>query len=314
MGMRLTAGSLALVAAAFACPACAAPCEDNFTVQGAFMAPQQFSSYVTIAGGTIPLAFSQLRTIFAENGIRILSEDRVHGTLSAELPKAPFIPSQPITAQFSSNKGWGTVRLVNTTQNGVTVTQSKMKRRVCGILNRLTDPSGRSPFSGPMAPVQTAQANMVRPVAPKARLAPVQSPAAPPQRQARPATQSTAPPQPSFKVIESTELAQQIKTARDNPARINTVYHDQNYRLSGLITRIDETRKGYSVIFEGVSVDTGRLDLEPKTTLQIICHVPLANARSAAVLYPKQRGTLTGRFDRVENHSLLPTISLEECK
>jgi hypothetical protein len=252
----------------------AAQCEGRFVHVGAYPGLQQYSSRVDIPGLTMATAFSQLHTLFAENGMRVLSEDRRQGLIVGELPAALFFPAQPITAQYGSSAGIGTVQLINIIKNGVIATQANMRRQVCGILNRLTDAVGRRPDDP--APKQVA---VVRPPAPLP--------------------------------IESAELAREVALARENPARIKEQFGGKSFRVSGTVLQITDSYRGYSVHFAGAPVQ-GRGD-DDATSMLVVCYVPKARANAAAALYPDQRGTLTGRFDRLENHSLLPEVALEDC-
>lgn len=113
--------------------------------------------------------------------------------------------------------------------------------------------------------------------------------------------------------ISATELARKVQQARENPARIKTLFSGRQFRVTGLVERVSETHNGYAVEFEGISVPTTLVGNKENTTLRVVCYIPKARATSAAALYPNASGTLTGRFYRIENHSLMPEINLDDC-
>ncbi len=252
----------------------ASQCEAHFASQGSYPSVRTYSSHVDIAGLTMSIAFYQLRIILKDSGMRVLEEDRNKGVVHAEIPAAPLFPDQPITLQFGSAAGVGRVQMINTVKSGVIVSRAQMDRQICAVLNRLTDAEGRRAGDPP--------AQQVSPARPPAPLA-----------------------------IDAADLAAQVVQARENPARIQSLFGGKSFRITGTVLQITETYRGYAVHFSGVPIQSS-VDGE-RNAMLIVCYVPKARAQSAASLYPNQRGTLTGRFDRLENHTFLPEVALEDC-
>jgi hypothetical protein len=273
-----------LAGLSFASAAQAAGCESNFVKNGNFPFARHYSSQVSITGLTRQIAFSQLPIILADQHVQVRQSDPVTGIIIGEVPSAPFVPSQAITAQFSEAGGIGSVRLDYSIKPDVMMSTNNMTQEICGALGRLTDGSGRRPIESPArlsyAPVANGQ--MIAP-------APLPEP------------------------IESRQFANQMLSIKDNPARIALNYAKKRFRVSGKVVSISEDYRGYAVRLEGVAFSSADEDIPSSNEMMVVCHVPLAQISAAAALTPNQRGTLVGRFDRLENHSRLPVISLEDC-
>lgn len=281
----LKAASALVVTGLTASPAVATMCDTNFEQRGTYPERRHYVSHVDIPGTTPAIAFGQLKTIFAETGIRVLSEDRAVGQIIAEMPARTLIPAQPVTVHYTEAEQVGRVELVWTVKEELIMSRRSMQRDICAVLGRLTDADGRVPTE------------------PQPRLA-----FSPAVITAVPVVQG-----PAFIDIEASDLARQVSLARDNPARINASFGGKTYRVSGVVRRVAETYAGYDVQFDGIAIPTADSDYIRETRMQIVCHVPKAKIAAAAAVYPDQRGTLTGKFERLENHSLLPQISLGDC-
>jgi hypothetical protein len=270
---------------AFAPASVAANCESEMSQQGSFPGARHYASRTSIAGLTRQIAFSQLPIIFADKNILVRTQDWTSGLITGATPASTFYPPQAVSAQFSEMNGIGTVKLDYSIKADVLMSKRTMTREICGALGRLTDASGRRATDLPTLPL--AHSTTPRLLASVAESAP-------------------AP-------IEASSLAQRLLGIRNNPARIALQFGRKQLRVTGMVVSISEDYRGYAVRMEGLPFASNDLDVPDKNEMIIVCHVPQAQISAAAALTPNQRGTLTGRFDRLENHSRLPVISLEDC-
>jgi hypothetical protein len=128
----------------------------------------------------------------------------------------------------------------------------------------------------------------------------------------RPAMPNNA--SPGAIAIESIQLAQQVRQASGNPARIKTLFVDRLYRVNGRILKIADNRGGYAVAFEAeppVPDDEAR---RAWAQVAVTCQVDRAQATAAAALDLNRRGTLVGRFARYDDYRATPVVELEDCR
>jgi hypothetical protein len=123
----------------------------------------------------------------------------------------------------------------------------------------------------------------------------------------RPAARDTVTP------IEASALARSVNAAAPNPAKLDVDFVGRRYQVSGRVLSILEARGGYAVWFEGLPPVDPSEPAWVRPQLAVKCFVPKQAAPSAAALTVSARGTLTGRFSRLDTDPRAPAVILQDC-
>ncbi len=258
------ASGLSGLALAFPSLAIAGPCEDSFDRRAKVFKSMQFSAQVEVPGMSVDSAFQQLRTVFPNYGIRVIREDRASGQLNAETAESIGTEGKPVDIFYSNAGNRGLVQMTYSRATNLLRKKTAIRTQMCAILNQLT--AARPMMNGGAQPYggQPVIAGAI--------------------------------------TIESVQLAQQVNAARDNPARIRTLFSGNLYRMSGRILSITETKKGrYAVAFEGGNAS-------------VTCQTASGQDRAIALLETGRRETLVGRFSKFDEKATPPAAVLEDCK
>lgn len=114
--------------------------------------------------------------------------------------------------------------------------------------------------------------------------------------------------------VKSRALAQQVDAAKANPAKLDTSFVGRLYQVSGLVLRVSIVSRGYAVWFEGLPMLTSNQPGADRPRLAVQCIVSKEHAEAAAGLTVTQRGTLVGRFARLNQDPRAPAVVLEDCR
>ncbi len=126
---------------------------------------------------------------------------------------------------------------------------------------------------------------------------------------------STAPAQvvdpTSAIAIEAIALANQVKEAAGNPARIRLNFIGKTFRVSGKVLDISEGNGSYAVSFEGDRPTTGSSSTKNTNRMAIMCTMAKNQDATVAALQTNQRTTLIGLFQSFDKEA--NSIKLEGC-
>jgi hypothetical protein len=109
--------------------------------------------------------------------------------------------------------------------------------------------------------------------------------------------------------IEAVALANQVKQAAGNPARIRLNFIGKTFRVSGKVMDIAEGNGSYAISFEGDRPTAGSAPTKNRTA--IICTMAKNQDATVAALQTNQRTTLTGVFQSFDKEA--NAIKLEGC-
>jgi hypothetical protein len=263
---------LALILLCFASPTVAATCEESFQKKGDFFNGAAFAARVQVDGLSVEKAFSQLRPILAREGIRTISTDLTTGTLKAENPATAFQRALPIDVFAFTDGTLLNVEMVFTLPSGVTARRETVKQYLCGALNQLV-PKATATTEPPSKTDTTANSPAIE--------------------------------------IEAKTLAQQVKEAADNPARIRLNFIGKTFRVSGKVLGIADNEGAYTVTFDGGQPAAGSAAKEKPRPMPILCTMAKDQDAKVAALQINQRATLVGRFQGID--STTHAIKLQNC-
>lgn len=115
---------------------------------------------------------------------------------------------------------------------------------------------------------------------------------------------------PNIIEIEASMLAQQVKAAADNPARIRVNFIGKTFQVSGKVLAISESKGSYTVSFDGGSPAVGNASTAANRTT-LLCTMAKNQDRTVAALQTNQRAILVGRFQGFDTEA--NSIQLQEC-
>jgi hypothetical protein len=131
--------------------------------------------------------------------------------------------------------------------------------------------------------------------------------------QLQPETRAAAPSLPTGPIIdiEANVLAQQVKDAGDNPARLRLNFSGKTYRISGKVLAIADQEGSYAVSFDGLTPATSNVATDKSKRPTVLCLMAKNQDTVVAALQTQQRATLVGRFQGLD--ATTNVIKLEGC-
>ncbi len=292
--------SIALLSGLQPLAAHAASCEASIVKRGTFFEGARYEVQVEIPQMSVATAFQQLRSIYQISKIRILSEDKAGGMMKAELGATLFEQAIPITISASGQATSNRLRMAYDVRPGEVVGGGWVRRHMCSVLAQIRAmvPSIQPPSS------QTARSALTRPPPPSLLTG---------QNLVKPVSATAPSPAVSATIIETSTLAAQVIQARSNPARLDANFIGRTFRVSGLVSNIAIRSGGYAVWFEGEPQKGSEEEQWQNPSLAIKCLVSRTEVQAAAALSMGSRGTLTGRFSKLDDDPRAPAVILENC-
>ncbi len=129
-----------------------------------------------------------------------------------------------------------------------------------------------------------------------------------------PKTKPTAasPGQPAAQPvnIQAIALAQQVKQAADNPARLRLNFIGKTFRVTGKVVAIAEQGSSYAVSFDSQPAAPAATKPAPQR-LTVLCSMAKNQDATVAALEMNQTATLTGQLQGFDSKT--NTVQLQDC-
>lgn len=111
--------------------------------------------------------------------------------------------------------------------------------------------------------------------------------------------------------IDANTLAQQVKEAADNPARLRLKFIGKTFRVDGNVLGITERDGSYVVAFDSDQPAVGTAIADQRDRMTVLCQMAKNQDTAVAALQTNQRATLVGRFHGFDSKG--NAIQLHDC-